>query len=129
MNERVKRLTEEIRKLSPEERADLVDELILAYSEPDSGIDKAWAAEARSSGGVAPGGTCVATYRGGAREIRKAVKFEITAAAELELDEAVRYYNQQRTGLGDDFVGEVRRALSKCWPGRMRGRCSMNLLV
>jgi hypothetical protein len=48
MNERVKRLTEEIRKLPPEEQAEIIDELIvLTYREPDPEIDKAWAQEAR----------------------------------------------------------------------------------
>lgn len=48
MNERVKRLTEEIRKLPPAEQAELIDELIvLTYREPDPEIDKAWAEEAR----------------------------------------------------------------------------------
>ncbi len=48
MNERVKKLTEEIRKLPPEEQADLIDELlVLTYREPDPEIDKAWAAEAQ----------------------------------------------------------------------------------
>jgi hypothetical protein len=47
MNERVKKLTEEIRKLPPEEQADLIDELlVLTYREPDPDIDKAWAEEA-----------------------------------------------------------------------------------
>jgi putative addiction module component (TIGR02574 family) len=47
MNERVKRLTEEIRKLPPEEQAELIDELIvLTYREPNPEIDKAWAEEA-----------------------------------------------------------------------------------
>jgi putative addiction module component (TIGR02574 family) len=47
MSERVKRLTEEIRKLPPEEQADLIDELlVLTYREPDPEIDKAWAEEA-----------------------------------------------------------------------------------
>lgn len=48
MNERVKKLTEEIRKLPPEEQADLIDELIvLTYREPDPEIDKAWLEEAQ----------------------------------------------------------------------------------
>ena len=47
MNERVKKLSEEIRKLTPEEQADLMDELlVLTYREPDPAIDKAWAEEA-----------------------------------------------------------------------------------
>jgi putative addiction module component (TIGR02574 family) len=46
MNERVKHLREEIRNLSPEERAELVDELILDYGEPDPEIEKAWVEEA-----------------------------------------------------------------------------------
>jgi putative addiction module component (TIGR02574 family) len=46
MNERVKKLTEEIRKLSPEDRADLMDELlVLTYREPDPEIEKAWLEE------------------------------------------------------------------------------------
>jgi hypothetical protein len=48
MNERVKKLTEEIRKLPPEDQADLMDELlVLTYREPDPEIDKAWAEEIR----------------------------------------------------------------------------------
>ncbi len=47
MNERVKRLTEEIAKLPPEEQADIIDALIvLSYRSPDPEIDKAWVAEA-----------------------------------------------------------------------------------
>ena len=47
MNERVKKLSEEIRKLSPEEQADLMDELlVLTYREPDPEIEKSWAEEA-----------------------------------------------------------------------------------
>lgn len=46
MNERVKKLTEEIRKLSSEEQAELIDELlVLTYREPDPEIEKAWAVE------------------------------------------------------------------------------------
>ena len=46
MNERVKKLTEEIRRLSPEEKADLIDELlVLTYGGPDPEINKAWAEE------------------------------------------------------------------------------------
>jgi hypothetical protein len=40
-------------------------------------------------------------------------EFEFTAIAELELDEAVAYYNQQRAGLGDEFSAEVRRAVDE----------------
>ena len=47
MNERVKKLSEEIRKLSPDEQADLMDELlVLTHREPDPEIEKAWAEEA-----------------------------------------------------------------------------------
>ncbi len=47
MNERVKKLSEEIRKLTPEEQADLMDELlVLTHREPDPEIEKAWAEEA-----------------------------------------------------------------------------------
>jgi len=47
MDERVKKLSEEIRKLTPEEQADLMDELlVLTYREPDPEIEKAWAEEA-----------------------------------------------------------------------------------
>jgi Putative addiction module component len=46
MNERVKKLTEEIRKLSPGEQADLMDELlVLSYGRPLPKSDKAWAEE------------------------------------------------------------------------------------
>lgn len=46
MNERVKRLSEEIRKLSPEEQADLMDELlVLTYTFSEPAVDKAWSEE------------------------------------------------------------------------------------
>ena len=52
MNERVKKLSEEIRKLSPEEQADLMDELlVLTYREPDPRSRRHWARE-RSSVGI-----------------------------------------------------------------------------
>jgi hypothetical protein len=35
------------------------------------------------------------------------VRLEFTAAAELELDEAVSYYDRQRQGLGREFATEV----------------------
>jgi hypothetical protein len=41
------------------------------------------------------------------------VRFEFTAVAELELDEAVTYYNRQRAGLGDEFVAEIWLALER----------------
>lgn len=47
MNERVKNLTAEAKKLSPEELGDLVDELIVALHQADPGRNKAWANEAR----------------------------------------------------------------------------------
>ena len=47
MDERVKRLTEEIRKLPPEEQAVLIDELlVLTNRDADPEIEKAWFAEA-----------------------------------------------------------------------------------
>jgi plasmid stabilization system protein ParE len=35
------------------------------------------------------------------------------AAAQAELEEATRYYDGQRPGLGDDFADEVRRTLER----------------
>lgn len=40
MNERVKKLTEEIHKLSSEEQAELIELLVLTYREPDPEIEK-----------------------------------------------------------------------------------------
>jgi putative addiction module component (TIGR02574 family) len=45
MNERVKRLTEEFAKLTPDEQAELIDRLIV-LRKPDPEIDKAWVEEA-----------------------------------------------------------------------------------
>jgi putative addiction module component (TIGR02574 family) len=47
MNERVKKLSEEVRKLTPDEQAALMDELLaLAVQNPDPAIEQAWAEEA-----------------------------------------------------------------------------------
>ena len=46
MNERVKKLSEEIRKLSPEEQAELMDELlVLTYQPIEPAVEKAWSEE------------------------------------------------------------------------------------
>ena len=42
MNERVKKIAEEIRRLAPDEQA----ELVLAIRDPDPNVEQAWAAEA-----------------------------------------------------------------------------------
>jgi hypothetical protein len=47
MNERVKKLAEEISKLPSEEQAELMDELLVLTCRPDPEIDRAWAREAR----------------------------------------------------------------------------------
>ena len=47
MNERVRQISDEIRKLSADEQADLLDELLVRLQrQPDPEIEKAWAAEA-----------------------------------------------------------------------------------
>jgi len=46
MNERVRKISEQIRRLSPEEQADLLDEMLIHQS-PAAEIDEAWAEEAR----------------------------------------------------------------------------------
>jgi RNA polymerase-interacting CarD/CdnL/TRCF family regulator len=46
MNERVKKLSQEIRKLSPDEQAELIDELlVLSHDKPLPKSDKAWLQE------------------------------------------------------------------------------------
>ena len=46
MNEKVKALSQEARKLSPAERAELIDELITSLDRPDPAIDELWTKEA-----------------------------------------------------------------------------------
>ena len=41
------------------------------------------------------------------------MKIEFLAVAEQEFEKAVRHYNQQKAGLGDDFATEVKRALER----------------
>jgi hypothetical protein len=46
MNERAKRLSEEIRRLTPKEQADLMNELLaLTCREPDPAVEEAWIGE------------------------------------------------------------------------------------
>lgn len=47
MNQRVKDLSAQARKLPPEELAELVDELLVALHEVDPDWDKAWGEEAQ----------------------------------------------------------------------------------
>jgi hypothetical protein len=46
MNEKVKALSQEARKLAPAERAALIDELIASLDRPDAALDALWAKEA-----------------------------------------------------------------------------------
>lgn len=46
MNEKVKALSQEARKLAPAERAALIDELMASLDRPDAKIDELWAKEA-----------------------------------------------------------------------------------
>jgi putative addiction module component (TIGR02574 family) len=46
MNDRIKKLAEQARHLTPDERADLIDELLTMAPEPMPGWDKAWSEEA-----------------------------------------------------------------------------------
>jgi toxin ParE2 len=62
------------------------------------------------------------------------VRLELTAVAELELDEAVAYYNTQRDGLGAEFADEARQAMERiashprAWQPLEEGvrRCRLN---
>jgi len=62
------------------------------------------------------------------------VRLEFTAVAELELDEAVSYYDRQRAGLGREFATEVSRAAGRileyphAWQqlGDETRRCQLN---
>lgn len=47
MNDRVKTLGLEARKLTADERFELVDEILASLHEPDPAIDAAWAREAK----------------------------------------------------------------------------------
>jgi hypothetical protein len=73
MNERVKRLSEEIRKLSPEEQAELMDELlVLTYGKPLPESDKAWAEEIdRRIGAVQRGEAVTVDARDALRKYKK----------------------------------------------------------
>ena len=46
MNEKVKALSLEARKLTPAERVELIDELMTSLDRPDPAIDELWAKEA-----------------------------------------------------------------------------------
>jgi hypothetical protein len=46
MNDKIKILSQEARKLSPAERAILIDELIATLDRPDPSLDALWAKEA-----------------------------------------------------------------------------------
>ena len=46
MNQHIKRLADEARKLSPDERAELVDEILAGLHDQDGAWEKAWAEEA-----------------------------------------------------------------------------------
>jgi putative addiction module component (TIGR02574 family) len=46
MNDQVRRLTQEARRLPPAERAQLIENLLASLDEPDARIDAAWVEEA-----------------------------------------------------------------------------------
>jgi putative addiction module component (TIGR02574 family) len=47
MNDRIKSLSIEARKLTADERFELVDDILASVHEPDPSIDAAWAREAK----------------------------------------------------------------------------------
>ncbi len=47
MNDHVKKLAEEAAKLSPNDRAELIEGILSSLDKPDSEIDRAWAREAQ----------------------------------------------------------------------------------
>jgi len=47
MNVKAKALSEQARQLTPEERIELIEEILRSLDEPDPKIDELWAAEAR----------------------------------------------------------------------------------
>jgi Putative addiction module component len=73
MNGRIKKLSEEIRKLSPEEQADLMDELlVLTYGKPLPESDKVWAEEIdRRIDAVERGEVKTVDARGALRKYKK----------------------------------------------------------
>ena len=62
------------------------------------------------------------------------MKYEFLRPAEVEFEEAARYYNCWQKGLGNRFVKEVRKAISRitdfpeAWPSVSLGarRCLVN---
>jgi toxin ParE1/3/4 len=50
------------------------------------------------------------------------VKFRYEPAARRELDAAMDFYDQQRTGLGDEFLDEVERAIALLTENTKLGR-------
>ena len=41
------------------------------------------------------------------------MQIEVLEAAQAELDEAIKYYNSERSGLGDEFLTEVLGSLER----------------
>jgi hypothetical protein len=62
------------------------------------------------------------------------MRIEFLRAAEVELTDAVQWYDSQRTGLGDEFLAEIQRAVRRieafpnAWPriSRRSRRCRLN---
>lgn len=62
------------------------------------------------------------------------MEYEFLPQAEVEMEEAAEYYDQQQEGLGDRFLGEVRRTVERiqvfpnAWPklSRRSRRCRLN---
>jgi plasmid stabilization system protein ParE len=62
------------------------------------------------------------------------MSIEFLGAAEVELTEVVQWYDAQRSGLGDEFLNELRRATRRieafpnAWPklSRRSRRCRLN---
>ena len=49
--------------------------------------------------------------------------------ARAELDEAIRWYEQRRKGLGLEFHSEVQRAVSRLWPEPSDGLCLQSFRI
>ena len=121
MNERVKKLAEEISKLPPEEQADLIDQLIvLTYRARRIPRSTRPGSRRRSAAGRYRAGLIPLMTR--SRLLRKcALGSMIVAVREnpllprrrvASLMQAAAWYDAQRSGFGDEFLDEVAQAFN-----------------
>lgn len=100
--------------LRPSEKAQLIDKLLSSLDKPDKDLDELWAGEAEDRiDAYDQGKIKVISLDKVLQKYRQKMRINFLEIAQIELDDAIDYYNYELPSLGDAFLTEVLNALDR----------------